>query len=127
MYVTNTCKELEMSIKNQININSPTIKIDISSLEAPTPCGANYIRCPQRSEVWKYIRKRKVTGSRLPALLGFYGKEKLNDCLDVVLRDAPEKDMSHIINIQRGIFYEDEGVRYFEVASKSKTALSSAT
>ena len=121
MYVTNTCKELEISLKDQINNNSLTIKIDISSLKAPTPFGANYIRCPQRSEVWKYIRKGKVTGSRLPALLGFYGKEKLDYCLDVVLRDAPEKDMSHIINIQRGILYEDEGVRYFEVASKSKT------
>ena len=119
MYSTDTCKELEMDIKQQVSINKAIIMIDICSLKAPTPCGANYVRCLQGSDVWKSIRKYKVTGSRLPALLGFYGKDKWEYYLDIVIHDTPEKDMSYINNIRRGLLHEDDGVKYFESASES--------
>ena len=121
MYATDDCRELEMDIRKQLSINNSTVTIDISSLEAPTPCGANYIRCPQGSVLWKSVRRGRVTGSRLPALLGLYGKERMDEDLNIVMHDFPEKDKSFITNIRRGVQYEDAGVQYFERVSNSKT------
>ena len=110
------CQEMEA------DITSPAlIELDLQSKEAPQSFGSNYINCEQRTEIWDVMRKKRVTGSRLPSLLGFYGNQKLLDCLNVVKGVGTEKDLSGIINIQRGIIYEDEAVQYFEKLSGSTT------
>ena len=110
---------MEAEINSQI-ING-TLKIDMNTLKAPKPFGSNYINCMQRSNIWHAIRKNKITGSRLPALLGAYGKAKYEQVWDVVKNSAPEEDMSHIPNIRRGVTFEDEAISYFEKMTGSKT------
>ena len=43
-------------------------------MNTPKPFGMNYVESEQNSEEWLNERKFKITGSRLPALLGFYGR-----------------------------------------------------
>ena len=119
MYDTDESRDFQKIITEKLKENKLTIEIDLRDKLAPVPRGANYVNCSQRTDVWHALRKFKVTGSRLPALLGFYGREKLIKCLGVVRDDDPEKDLSGIQNIQRGIFYENEGVQYFERQSGS--------
>ena len=66
---------LHIKIKSQLNTNSSIIKIDLTFLEAPQPSGDNYVNAQQNYPEWPEIRRDKVTGSRLPTLLGFYGKK----------------------------------------------------
>ena len=47
-------------------------------MEAPKPCGDNYENVSQNTEEWQPLQNYKVTGSRLPALLGFYRSTKYN-------------------------------------------------
>ena len=112
---------METDIIDRLTHSPNSIEINLRSKKAPKSFGANYINCHQRTDVWHEIRKNRVTGSRLPALLGFYGSGKYNECLGVVLNQAPERDLSAIKNIQRGIMYEDEGIEYFERVSGSST------
>ena len=65
---------LHIKINSQLNANAGIIKIDLSFVEAPQPSGDNYVYVQQNSPEWLDIRPNKLTGSRLPALLGFYGK-----------------------------------------------------
>ena len=68
------------------------------------------------------MRKFKVTGSRIPALLGIYGKKKFTRYWQIVKDGKNEKDISYIPNIQRGHKYEKEAVAYFENMSKAETS-----
>ena len=103
-------KELHSEINNQIVSGESIIKIDISFLHAPKPYGTNYIHLDQNSENWNTYRKFKITASRLPALLGFYGKTKYNSVWDVVKNGAVEPDISYIKNIERGHLFEQEAI-----------------
>ena len=121
MYLTQDCSQLAVEINTKLTINSAIIELDLCSLEAPKPFGANYVHCTQQSDIWHAIRKNKVTGSRLPDLLGLHGKTKYEQCWKVVKEGASEVDLSHIPNIRRGIMYEEEAVKYFERLSGSIT------
>ena len=46
-------------------------------MNAQKPFGTNYVESEQNSEKWLNGRKFKITGSRLPALLGFYGRKRI--------------------------------------------------
>ena len=83
-------KNMEIDINNKLTENPCLIEIDLQLKNAPKSYGANYIHCEQRTEVWYQVRKKRVTRSRLPALLGFYGNSKLSECLDVVQNETPE-------------------------------------
>ena len=95
MYLTPDCLQMEAEINSQLENN--IVRIDVSMLQAPKPFGSNYVNCIQRSEIWHAIRKNKITGSRLPALLGTYGKPKYEHYWKVVKDSVPEEDLSHII------------------------------
>ena len=45
-------------------------------MEAPKPSGTNYIDVKQVTKEWIDICKNRISGSRLPALIGLYGKKK---------------------------------------------------
>ena len=60
-------KSLENTIHSQ---ETKEIKIDISFLQAPKPTASNYIETEQNSPEWLEIRKYRITGSRVPVLLG---------------------------------------------------------
>ena len=61
----------------------------------------------QNSQAWFNLRKFKITGSRMPALLGFYGKSKFSLYWRVVKEGLDENDISanKIVNFQRGHAY----------------------
>ena len=113
-------KQLRENINEKLKNNlQNAITIDLSLMEAPKPAGFNYIDVNQNTDDWKNIRKYKVTGSRLPGILGFYGSKKFTELWDVVKNGTNEKDISNIINIKRGHFYENEALQYFMTKSKA--------
>ena len=63
--------ELCENIKKQISESKNPIQLDICFLEAPDPIGSNYVAVQQNTDDWHLARKFKITGSRLPSLLGF--------------------------------------------------------
>ena len=75
---------LHIKINSQLNANAGIIKINLSFLEAPQPSGDNYVNVQQNSPEWLEIKRNKVTGSRLPALLAFYGKTKFEMTSNIV-------------------------------------------
>ena len=65
--------------------------VNISNLKAHCPCGPNYHDVLQNTNEWKDLRKFKITGSRLPALLGLYGQEKFTKYWKVVKQGLEEE------------------------------------
>ena len=57
---------------------------DVSFLEAPCPGGSDYAEMVKNTKTWQEAQRHTVTASRLPALLGFYGKGKFIACMDIV-------------------------------------------
>ena len=112
---------LHKDIDSQIISGVQIIKLDLSFLEAPKPCGSNYFDVLQNTQTWHDHRRYKITGSRLPALLGFYGKAKYDLIWEVVINGTTEPDLNHIQNIRRGHYFEDEAIKHFEKVSKAKT------
>ena len=72
---------------------------------------------------WQLTRRKKITGSRLPALLGLYGQKQFQLVWSVVRDGVREKDLSHIENIRRGHIHEKEALAHFEKISKAKSNL----
>lgn len=107
------------NIKSQINTNIKEITVDITYLEAPIPNSTNYINVAQNSKLWHSTRRFKITGSRLPALLGFYGKQKFNSYWNIVENGSQEDNLQNLTNIKRGQYYEHEALEYFKKISKS--------
>ena len=114
-------KTLENAIHSQTTKNK--VEIDICFLQAPKPIGSNYIDTVQNSEEWQSLRKFRVTGSRLAALIGIHGKKKFDAYWDIVKNGKTERNLFHIANIARGHKYEKNGVKYFEKVSKSTTQI----
>ena len=112
---------LHIKINSQLNANAGIIKIDLSFLEAPQPSGDSYVNVQQNSPEWLEIKRDKVTGSRLPALLAFYGKTKFEMTLNIVKNGTAEPEMKHIKNISRGHQFEDDAIAQFEIISKFRT------
>ena len=84
------------------------MKIDLRFLKAPKPCGYNYENVYQNTEEWQRLRNYKVTGSRLPALLGLYGGTKYTNTWNIVKNGKSVPSQTRIRNIARGHYYEDE-------------------
>ena len=59
MYLTEDCAKLAAEINYKLTMNKAIIELDLCSLEAPKPFGANYVHCAQRSDIWHAIRKKK--------------------------------------------------------------------
>ena len=121
VYNTNNLphKKIHESLNNQIRTGNLIVTIDLSSLDAPRPCGTNYVDIDQNTEEWHKHRQYKVTGSRLPALLGIYGKAKYDTMWSVVKKGDKENYLGNIKNIERGHMYEDEAISNFKKISKA--------
>ena len=120
-----TYKELEKNINRQLehlgNCAEKILSLDLCFLHSPDPSGTNYLDVVQNTDNWKDARKYKITGSRLPSLLGIYGKKKFDRMWDIVQNGTQDEDLSGIENVRRGQLYEKEGIEYFEKMSKSVT------
>ena len=114
-----TYKALEANIKCQLENSENQLLLRLCFLNAPEPSGTNYVHVIQNSDKWKDTRKFKITGSRLPSLLGIYGKKKFNMMWDVVKNGTQDEDLSGIENVRRGHLYEKDGINYFEKMSKA--------
>ena len=92
-------------------------------MKTPCPCGPNYHDVLQNTNEWKDLRKFKITGSILPALLGLYGKEKFTKYWKVVKQGLEESDVlkTNFENFKRGHKYEKEAISIFFHLSNSKT------
>ena len=116
--------QISQNIAKQVkNVDKNEVELDICFTEAPKPCGTNYVDNAQNTDEWQLTRRKKITGSRLPALLGLYGQKQFQFMWSVVRDGVREKDLSHIENIQRGHVYEKEALSHFEKISKGKTNL----
>ena len=67
---------LHININLKLNANASAVKIGLIFLEASQTSDDNYVNVLENSPEGLEIRQKKVTGSRLPNLLGFYGKTK---------------------------------------------------
>ena len=94
---------------------------DLRFLNAPTPSGTNYLKVKQNSEEWQQARKNRITGSRLPSLLGMYGKKKFDEMWRVFIEGTSEKCLSGIENIKRGHLFKKDGIKRFKKVSKTTT------
>ena len=118
--ITSRSNKLHISINSQLSSpHTTTINVDLCFLDGPKPFGTNYINIEQNTELWHKQRRFKVTGSRLPALLGIYGKTKFDSVWDVVLNGTREIYMGHIKNIRRGNQFENEAITHFQSLSKA--------
>ena len=92
------------SIETQLQEKWSLLTVNISNLKAPCPCGPNYHDVLQNTNKWKDLRKFKITGSRLPALLGLYGQEKFTKYWKVVKQGLEERDIleTNFENFKRG-------------------------
>ena len=86
-------KEVWDDLDRQLSEGFPIVTLDISFLEAPCPGGSYYADTVQNTEAWQEARRHKVTASRLSAILGFYGKAKLNAYMDIVREGHVENDI----------------------------------
>ena len=68
----------------QINRKVDIVKLDLNFLEAPKASKDNYVNVTQNSPEWFSVRKYKVTGSRLPSLIGLSEKSKFDLIWEVV-------------------------------------------
>lgn len=112
-------RDLCKTIDTQLQLKQNPVKIDICFLTAPKPSGNNYVSVEQNTGEWHTARKFKITGSRLPYLLGFNGSKKFDDYWRIVKTGVEDKNLlSNIENICRGQQYEKEALAYFEKVSK---------
>ena len=71
-------------------------------MDAPKPYGDNYENVSQNTEEWQRLQNYKVTGIRLPALLGFYRSIKYNDDSWNIVKNRKSELLKLIRNIARG-------------------------
>ena len=87
--------------------------------------GDSYVNVTHNSPEWFSVRKYKVTGSRLPSLIGLSGKSKFDLTWEVVKEGKSDSDLTIIKNISRGQYdyyhYEDEAITNFQNISNCKT------
>ena len=111
---------LHIKVNSQLNANASTIKIEMSFLTAPQPSGDNYVNDQQNSPGLLEIMW-KVTGSRLQALLGFYGKTTFEMTWNIVKSKTAEPVMKYIKSISSVHQFEDAAIAQFESITKSRT------
>ena len=116
-------KKVIASIEAQLQEKRPLLTINISSLKAPNPCGPNYHDVLQNTNVWEDLRKFKITGSRLTALLGLHGQEKFIKFWNVVKQGLKESDVinTNFENFERSHKFEKEAISVFCNLSNSET------
>ena len=85
----NVTKNIVDDIDKQLD--KENVLLDISFLQGPDPIGSNYIDIEQNTDEWKELRKFKITGSRLPALLGLYGSKKFTTYWDIVKNETQKR------------------------------------
>ena len=69
---------------------------------------------------WLEVRQKKITGSRLPDLLGFYGKTKFERTWNIVKNGTAKPEIKHIKNISWCHQFEDDAIAQFQSISKCK-------
>ena len=116
-------KNVIASIEAQLQEKRPLLTINISNPKAPCPCGPNYHDLLQNTNVWEDLRKFKITGSRLPALLGSHGQEKFIKYWKVDKQGLKESDVinTNFENFKRGHKFEKEAKSVFCNLSNSET------
>jgi len=77
-------------------------KACVNLLKDPCQGGSNYVETIQHTKAWQEAQRQKVTVSRLPALLGFYGKAKCTNCMYIEREGHIGNGISWLRNIERG-------------------------
>ena len=111
--------DINEQIKKQLDNNSFTLNLQSQLPEDPN-LKSNYHNVAQNTTEWQNLRKKKVTGSRLPALLGVYGKSKFDSYWKIVNEGLSENDVlkTNFINFKRGHQFEDTALQHFNNEAK---------
>ena len=114
---TDDIQEQLSSASNVININLRNIKsYNLQNMH-------NHINTTQNTHEWLNLRKGKVTGSRLPALLGSYGSAKFDQYWKIVNEQLNENDVIKFIpNFERGHAFEETAFQHF-ICESGATAI----
>ena len=108
-------------INKQLLNEDPVIRIDLTNLIPLQGQYTNHIYVKQNTQEWMDTRKGKITGSRLPSLLGIYGQEKFTNYWKIVKEGLNENDIyntQNIKNLERGHKYEFIALQHFAKMSK---------
>jgi len=119
-------KKVIASTEGQLQEKRPLLTINMSNLKAPYPCGPNYHDVLQNTNEWEDLRKFKITGSRLPALLGSHGQEKFMKYWKVIKQGLKESNVinTNFENFKRGHKFEKEAISVLCNLSNSETQTS---
>ena len=106
-------KKVIAGIKAQLQEKRPLLTINISNLKAPNPCGPKYHDVLQN--VREDLRKFKITGSRLPALVGLHEQEKFLKYWKVAKQGLKESNAinTNFENFKRGHKFGKEAISVF--------------
>lgn len=109
-------------INSQIQSNVTEIKMDLHNVKVVPPNVPNYVSLIQNTHEWNDLRRHKITASRLPALIGMYGKNKFDIYWQIVQQGLLESDIlnNNFTNFKRGHYYENEARIFFATASSSE-------
>ena len=110
-------------IKTQISENVTEVNLNINNLQPKDPNSQdNYVDVKQNTDDWQKLRQHKVTGSRLPALIGIHGKNKFETYWKIVLEGLQENEVlnNNFHNFVRGHTFENEALAHFCKISGSK-------
>ena len=114
-------KKVIAGIKAQLQEKRPLLTINISNVKVPNPCGPKYHDVLQN--VREDLRKFKITGSRLPALLGLHGQEKFLKYWKVAKQCLKESNAinTNFKNFKRCHKFQKEAISVFCNLSNSET------
>ena len=116
----NAISELHKNINTQISENITELEINVANMCPLNPSMyKNYVNVKQNSDEWHMLRQNKVTGSRLPSLIGLSGNKNFDIYWQIVLHGLKEEDMinTNFCNFIRGHKYEKEALKHFCVIS----------
>ena len=110
---------LNTQIKEQLDNNIFTLNLQ-SQLPLNPNSKSNYHNVAQNTPEWQNLRQKKVTGSRLPALIGIHGKNKFDSYWSIVTEGLAESDIfkNDFVNFKRGHQFEDTALLHFNNEAK---------
>ena len=110
-------------IDSQLESKQEVIIVNLQTLSASRPMGPNYFGVDQNTPEWHNLRRKMITGSRWPYLVGLHGHDKFDRYWQLIHFGLDEKCLfpSQFKNFERGHRFESEAISYFENASGCKT------
>ena len=107
----------------QLKSKQKVIIVNLEKLSASRPIGPNYFDVNQNTPEWHNLRRKMITGSRWPYLVGLHGYDQFDRYWQLIHFGPDEKCLfpSQFRNFKTGHRSEYEAISYSENASGCKT------